>query len=78
MSDEPFTSLGTRLNAVDSNAMRLPSSEIEGTALLPSAWPPLAATLTRTVSPVIRSWRNTSREPLSPATRLLADEWKAI
>ena len=69
---------GDEVAAVLANATNRPSADSAGVRLEPAAWVPSEATLTRTVSPVLRSWTNTSEAPFeSPATRLLARLAKA-
>jgi hypothetical protein len=69
----PLVSLATRLVARLENAVKRPSALFHGSwlVLLPSM--PLESTLSRIVSPVVRSLRKTSPNPfVSPATRLVA------
>src|SRR5690606_34468890 len=73
-----FESLGTRLVESDWKATNRPSAEIAGLdeGRFPSV--PLESTETRVVTPVWRSWTNTSQVPLvSPGTRFDAKDPKA-
>ena len=72
-SGAPFASSATRLDAVDSKAMRLPSALTAGALLAPSASPvPPDFSLTRTVSPLAVSKRNTSAAPFASLATMLA------
>ena len=69
---------GTRFPDGLQNVTKFPSPLIDGPSLflLPSA--PDESTLTRSVTPVARSWRKTSNLPfVSPETRLFAKLTKA-
>src|SRR5439155_1055441 len=78
----PFVSPGTRLEAWLAKATKRPSAETDGdgvhTTDAPLPWVSSEATLTRSVTPVRRSWTKTSSAPfVSPLTRLEARLAKA-
>src|SRR5690242_2032904 len=83
MSEASFVSPGTRLRARDQKATRRPSAEIEGQRLRRSLCfgpprRPLEVTLTRLVSPVLRSRTKTSMARFASwRTRFEASETKA-
>jgi hypothetical protein len=74
----PDAGCGTRLEASEAKATKPPSLLIAAVPrLVLSPWVPSAATLTRVVWPVTRSWTKMSVLPLvSPGTRLVADDEK--
>src|SRR5581483_4016880 len=75
VSETPFVSPGTRLDADELNTTTCPLAEIAAKPLPAFAWAPVDETLTRVVIPVCRSRTNTSCAPLvSPGTRLDAVE----
>jgi hypothetical protein len=81
---EPFASVATktscalllsprtRLEAKLSNATYRASGDIEGVRLFPFAWAPFESTLTRRIVALWRSKTNTSRQHVSPGTRVFA------
>src|SRR3989442_6678301 len=80
MSITPLVSAppGRRLLAADWKTTNRPSPLMPGLKLPALAWPPSAATLTRSVWPAVRSRTNTSVTPLvSPATRFDESDSKA-
>src|SRR5438874_1644352 len=78
MSLSPFVSPATRLVANDWKATHRPVAESEGPKLEELPWTPAESTDTRTVCPVLRSCTKTSLTSfVSPATRLVANDWKA-
>src|SRR5438552_2303574 len=80
MSITPLVSAppGRRLLAADWKTTNRPSPLMPGLKLPALAWPPSAATLTRSVWPPLRSRTNTSVTPLvSPATRFDESDSKA-
>ena len=79
MSVSPLVSSALRFVASDSNTTRRPSSEIDANWLSPLLCVPSSLTLMRTIFLVVLSRTKMSRTPLvSPGTRLVAVEWKAI
>lgn len=75
----PLVSPATRFDAPEMNATYRPSPLTVAELDAPLPWAPVLPTLTRTVSPVELSWRNTSVTPLvSPVTRLAASDVKTM
>lgn|GEM_PF-4277513 len=73
----PLRSTATRLVAVEVNTTLLASADSDGLVLSALAWAPEPDTDTMVVVPAAMSRTNTSRPPVSPATRSEAVESKA-
>src|SRR5439155_10182936 len=75
----PPLSAGLKFVALVSKETQRPSALIDGLSLALSDWTPAALVLTRVVWPLGRSFMKTSVTwLLSPATRLVALDWKRI